>query len=432
MCDGTAQGDADLWFGKELAGKFLIQRKLGSGAMGTIYQAEQTSLGKTVAIKVLHSPLRGDAELLGRFKREAKAASRLNHPNCVQILDFGETEEGGLYIAMEYIQGINLATLLEREHPLDPLRVISIMKQVCLALDEAHAKGVLHRDLKPENIMVEERRQARDHVKVVDFGIAKLEDNEPNSRRSFQTLAGIVCGTPEYMSPEQARGRPLDARSDLYAIGVMMYHLLTDRLPFEAPSPIEVVTKHIGEIPVSPNKYRTNLPAVLNALILRLLEKERDARPASAMALHDELEAIERMLLREPALNPRASEAETTLDLRHSIELAHQRAQNIQQSGNHATQVMTTKAFDTEGNLLSPLPSDTVPDGAMSEFLDKDVFTQANEARVAANRDKAAQVSGLLQGSQEERAKDRKQVMNFIMIVLAIFAVCVAAVIVLI
>jgi serine/threonine protein kinase len=187
-----------------------------------------------------------------------------------------------------------------------------------MALDEAHANGVLHRDLKPENIMIEDRRTAKDHVKVVDFGIAKLEENNPNSKRSFQTRTGIVCGTPEYMSPEQARGQKLDARSDLYAIGVMLFHMTTDRLPFEAPSPIEVVTKHISEPPVPPRTFRPDLPEALERLILTLLEKDREKRPPSAMDVHAELERIDRELAleRRERIAEKTSDDATQVDMR--------------------------------------------------------------------------------------------------------------------
>ncbi len=291
---------ADPLIGSTVAGKFLIEASIGSGAMGTIYRAVQTSLSKTIVIKVLHSHLLGDPELSARFHREAKAASLLNHPNCVQIIDFGQTDNGSLYIAMEYIQGLDLADLLERDYPIEHRRLVGITKQICLALDEAHANGVLHRDLKPENVMVEDRRTQKDFVRVVDFGIAKLEDRNPNSSRSFRTRTGIVCGTPEYMSPEQARGIQLDARSDLYALGVCLYHLVTDRLPFDAPSPIEIVTKHLSEAPIPPIELRSDLPKSLNRLILTLLEKDRVQRPMNAMDVHAELERIERELASKP------------------------------------------------------------------------------------------------------------------------------------
>jgi len=287
----------DPFIGKVLADKYRIQAQIGSGAMGTIYKAEQTALSKTVAIKVLHKHLMGDAELLHRFEREARAASRLNHPNCVQITDFGSLSDGSMYIAMEFIAGIDLADLIERQFPLDHGRVIRIAKQICSALDEAHANGVLHRDLKPENIMLEDRRNAPDHVKVVDFGIAKLEDGAARSKRSFQTRAGIVCGTPEYMSPEQARGEKLDARSDIYALGVLLYHVVTDRLPFEGKNPIETVTKHLNQAPDHPSQFRPDLPEPFGELIMTMLAKNREHRPPSVLDVSAELSRIERELI---------------------------------------------------------------------------------------------------------------------------------------
>lgn len=293
---GPDTAPQDPLLGRAIVGKYRLLEVLGSGAMGTIYKAEQTNLSKEVVIKLLHRHLLSDPELTQRFHREAKAASRLNHPNCVQIIDFGETDDGSLYIAMEYIPGDDLATLLEQHFPIDLRRLIHIFKQVCVALDEAHANGVLHRDLKPENIMVTDRRNEPDFVKVVDFGIAKLEDNNPGSKRSFRTRTGIVCGTPEYMSPEQARGKPLDARSDIYALGIALYHLTTDRLPFDAPSPVEIVTKHLSEEAVPPRTYRPDLPETFDRLILAMMAKDRERRPPSAMDVFTELERIDREL----------------------------------------------------------------------------------------------------------------------------------------
>ncbi len=312
-----AAGAADPLIGRTLVNKYRIDAPIGSGAMGTIYRAEQVALGKVIVIKVLHRHLMGDNELLQRFEREARAASRLNHPNCVQIIDFGSLPDGALYIAMEFIDGIDLADLIEREYPIPHLRVVRIAKQICVALDEAHANGVLHRDLKPENIMLENRRNAPDHVKVVDFGIAKLDDAHPGSRRAFQTRAGIVCGTPEYMSPEQARGEKLDARSDIYALGVLLYHVVTDRLPFEGGSPIETVTRHITETPVHPVAHRQDLPESLDALIMTLLAKDREQRPPSAMDVFAELERIEREIMLTEAQNPGVGASDkTAVDIR--------------------------------------------------------------------------------------------------------------------
>ena len=281
--------------GRVIATKFKLLEKIGVGAMGSIWRAEQLSLGKIVGVKLLHRHLLSDNTLSKRFHREARAAARLSHPNAITILDFGQTEDDLLYIAMEFIDGQDLAQLLHREGPLPTDRVVHIMKQVCGALDEAHAKAIIHRDLKPENIMVTEMSREKDFVKVLDFGIAKIQDRS-DSKDSFQTMAGIVCGTPEYMSPEQARGEELDARSDLYAIGVILYQLTTGKLPFVGDSPIAVVTRHLTDQPRPPREINPELPQVFESLILRLMAKKRDMRPPNALALLKELEAVEMAL----------------------------------------------------------------------------------------------------------------------------------------
>lgn len=279
--------------GKVVAGKYKILDRLGSGAMGSIYKAEHTALSKPVVIKVLHRHLIADQNHIKRFHREAKAASRLNHPNCISVLDFGQTEDGWLYICMEYVAGKDLCRIIFEEKRLEPRRVIHIASQVLDALDEAHAQGVIHRDLKPENIMIERLRTNPDFVKVLDFGIAKIRDVDGRGDTSgFKTATGMVFGTPEYMSPEQIRGEELDGRSDLYSLGIVMYHMLTGELPFTGDSVLEIATKHLREPPVPLSEKRPDLPRGLCAFVHKLLEKDREKRFRSAAEARAALEQV--------------------------------------------------------------------------------------------------------------------------------------------
>src|SRR5512142_3310109 len=205
----------DPFIGTVVNGKFRVERLIGQGGMGRVYRAHHLTLDRPVVLKMLHRAYSSDPQIVQRFQREARAASRLNHQNSIAVLDFGASEDGTLFMAMEYLAGKDLGQVVADEFPLGEDRIVRIGAQVLSALAEAHAQGVIHRDLKPENVMVEPRRDNPDFVKVLDFGIAKIVsagDSEPKL-----TQAGLVCGTPEYMSPEQARGADLDARSDLYS-----------------------------------------------------------------------------------------------------------------------------------------------------------------------------------------------------------------------
>jgi serine/threonine-protein kinase len=300
--------EVDEYVGKTLAKKYRVEALIGEGGMGKVYRSRQLALDKPVVLKVLRQSLLSDERTVARFQREAKAASRLNHPNSISILDFGQAEDGSLFIAMEFVPGQDLHQILSREWPLPESRVVRIVSQVLSALSDAHGAGVIHRDLKPENIMVEQRRNDADFVKVLDFGIAKITDSTGDDGPAL-TRAGFVCGTPEYMSPEQARGAQLDHRSDLYAVGVILYQLTTGLLPFESDSAVGFATKHLTEEPPPPSRRRpeARISPGLERLILRALSKNPDDRPASAEAFKAELLAVDRERRRSEATARRGS-----------------------------------------------------------------------------------------------------------------------------
>jgi serine/threonine-protein kinase len=271
----------DPLLGRTLPGGYLILELVGIGGMGRVYRAEQTNLGRTVAVKIIHPHLVGEENAAARFITEARAASRLNHPNSVGIIDFGKSPDGQLYLVMEFLRGRDLARVIYDDGPLAFRRIVGLLRQTLAALAEAHSQSIVHRDLKPENIILEPVRSGGDFVKVVDFGLAKIR---ADTHQRGITSPGIVCGTPEYMSPEQARGDELDARSDLYAVGVILYQLLTGRLPFEAESPTQVVLAHLTQAPRDPGDVapERQIPASLVGVTLKALSKDAKDRHQDA------------------------------------------------------------------------------------------------------------------------------------------------------
>jgi serine/threonine protein kinase len=288
--------------GRTIAGKFLVESAIGSGAMGAVFRARQIALEKTVAIKVLHGEHADDPAFAARFQREAKAASRLNHPNSMQVIDFGAEPDGLLYIAMEYLDGRSLHRVLHEDGALPAPRIADIVMQTLAALAVAHDMGVVHRDLKPENVVIlrgtDDDGRSKDLVKVCDFGIAKITDSrayrgkDERESNAPVTTAGFLVGTPEYMSPEQSRGEKLDARSDLYSVGVILYEMLTGRVPFIAESAIGVVLRHITEEPPRPSQLVAAVDSRLETICLRALRKPRDARYQSAREMRADLRAV--------------------------------------------------------------------------------------------------------------------------------------------
>jgi serine/threonine-protein kinase len=284
--------------GRTLPGGYLVQHLAAIGGMGRVYVAEQTALARTVAVKVIHPHLINDEQAAGRFIAEARAASRLNHPNSIAIFDFGTTEDGQRYLVMEYLRGKDLAQVADAEGPLPIPRIADIVRQTLAALEEAHEIGIIHRDLKPENIILEPLRSGRDFVKVVDYGLAKTLEPVPLARekgapKAPLTAPGFVCGTPEYMSPEQGRGQGIDSRADLYSVGVLLFSLLTGRLPFEGESAMRVLLAHANDPVPDPRTVAPDreIPEALALVTLRALEKDRERRWSSARELADAIAA---------------------------------------------------------------------------------------------------------------------------------------------
>src|SRR5215510_313945 len=247
---------ADPFIGREiLDGQFKIVQKIGTGGMGSVYKAEQPAMNRQVAIKILHPKLAGRKDLTSRFRREARAMSQLTHPNTVKVFMYGELEEdGSLYIVMEMLEGRNLNQTVRKEGPMPTERAIPVLVQVCGALHEAHQMGIVHRDLKPENIFLCTQGGLTDYAKVLDFGLAKVTERQMRPGSVILTQEGMVFGTPEFMSPEQAQGKTLDARSDIYSLAAILYEVLTGKLPFNAKTPMEYIQKHVMEPPIPLNE----------------------------------------------------------------------------------------------------------------------------------------------------------------------------------
>ena len=271
--DGIAlETSEDSLVGTTLAGKYRIDARLNEGGMGTVYRATHVLMEKTVAIKVLRPSLAADEKIVARFSREARAASRISHPNALSVTDFGEDENGIVFLVMEFLSGRTLKKLIRDEGPLPLTRVVEIVRQVGDALNAAHAQGVVHRDLKSDNIMLIDT-MAGDHAKVLDFGIAKI--NEPEGKRDTElTAPNLVIGTPQYMSPEQcSQDSEIDARSDIYSLGVILYEMLVGHVPFTADSPTMVMMKHLQEPVPSVLEERSDLPASIGRVIARAMAK---------------------------------------------------------------------------------------------------------------------------------------------------------------
>jgi serine/threonine-protein kinase len=288
--DGIAlETTEDSLIGSTLAGKYRIEERLNEGGMGTVYRGTHVLMEKTVAIKVLRPSLAADEKIVARFSREARAASRISHPNALSVTDFGEDENGIVFLVMEFLSGRTLKQVIRDEGPLPLARVVEIVRQVGDALNAAHAQGVVHRDLKSDNIMLVDTTMAGDHAKVLDFGIAKI--NEPDGNRDSElTAPNLVIGTPQYMSPEQcSQNSEIDARSDIYSLGVILYEMLVGHVPFTADSPTMVMMKHLQEPVPSVLEERSDLPASIGRVIARAMAKLPENRYQTVAELIEDL-----------------------------------------------------------------------------------------------------------------------------------------------
>ncbi len=270
--------DDDPYIGKIVSERYRVLSKLGEGGMGKVYLAEHIVIEKKVALKILSDDFARKADLVARFMQEAKAASRIGHENIVDITDFGQTDAGSVFFAMEHLEGADLATVIRQNGPMPLARVKPIINQICRALGAAHGKGIIHRDVKPENIFLIERDGRADFVKILDFGIAKMSALDESGERLTRT--GMIFGTPEYMSPEQARGDRSDHRVDIYAVGCIAYEMLTGDVPFHAETFMGVLTKHMFETPdsISVRAPDARVSPDVEAIVMRALAKSRDER----------------------------------------------------------------------------------------------------------------------------------------------------------
>jgi serine/threonine protein kinase len=285
----TIPPEKDPMIGKVVEGRYRIIEQLGEGGMGVVYTAEHVEIEKRVALKVLRDDFSKRPEVVERFRQEARAASKIGHANIVDVTDFGQLEEGGVYFVMEYLEGIGLSELIE-EKPIEITRAIPIIRQIAHALMAAHEKGIIHRDLKPENIFLVEREEGRDYVKILDFGIAKISDRDSEGERLTKT--GMIFGTPEYMSPEQASGKKTDKRVDIYALGCIMFEMFTGNVPFDGESFMAVLTQHMFEdVPkIEEMNPKTTVTEPVKKVVYKAMAKEASDRYRDMRELEEDLD----------------------------------------------------------------------------------------------------------------------------------------------
>ena len=307
-----------------LDGRYHIVERIAAGGMGEVFRAHDAVLAREVAIKVLHRSLAGDQAFVDRFRREARAAAGLSHPNVVAVYDWGAVD-GVYYMVMEYVRGRATRELLNVSGRLEPAQAAEIIRQTLRALGHAHRQGLVHRDIKPENILV----TTEGVVKVTDFGLARAYAD------GRQTQAGTVTGTVQYLAPEQIRGEPADPRSDLYSLGVVTYELLTGKLPFTGETAMSIAYKHLSDRVPTPSAIVSSIPAELDGFVASATERDRELRPESADEMRRDLEAI------EPSLSPARSLASLVADMPEVVADDGERTQAVALAAPTQTQTIT-------------------------------------------------------------------------------------------
>src|SRR5467141_2460039 len=288
--------EADPLIGRTVNDRYRIVEAIGQGGMGRVYKALQSPLDRVVALKILGAGHDRDPNFYKRFFLEASVTAKLTHPNTITLYDYGRTDDGIFFIAMEFLDGHTLSQTMQADGPLAQDRVIHIAQQICRSLREAHALGIIHRDLKPANVMLLRQQDDLDFVKVLDFGLVKFFSGD--SPETDITNAGTFMGSPHYIAPEQARNQSPDQRCDIYSLGVLLYHMLTGRVPFTAPAPVDVILKHLHDAPVPPRELRPELKIApeLQRIVLRCMAKNRDERLQSMAELLAPPKAVRALL----------------------------------------------------------------------------------------------------------------------------------------
>src|SRR3954470_12498282 len=274
----SSVSEADPLLGRTVNDRYRIVEAIGQGGMGRVYKALQSPLDRVVALKIHGAGHDRDPNFYKRFFLEASVTARLTHPNTITLYDYGRTEDGVFFIAMEFIAGRTLSQAMQADGPLAQERVIHIAQQICRSLREAHALGIIHRDLKPANVMLLRQQDDHDFVKVLDFGLVKFFFGD--SADADITNAGTFMGSPHYIAPEQARNQSPDQRCDIYSLGVLLYHMLTGKVPFTGGAPVDIILKHLHEEPVPPGELRPDLQIApeLQEIVLKCMAKAREDR----------------------------------------------------------------------------------------------------------------------------------------------------------